>query len=217
MFNYLFGFDARRAIYGVTVLFVPDQMQRRIPSIPACDIYYNNNTTFDRQIAGFGEVSYAFTDWMKLTLGERVARTTFTLNHYADGYENYGPERRRAADQKQTPNHAARRASSFQVDPNRSVLLHLRQGLPRRRRQPAAAVLLRRRTSPPPAFRTARRSTTAPTPPRATRSAPRTASATGCKIATSVYYIKWNNIQQNIYVAGACGLQFTDNLGTAVA
>ena len=37
------------------------------------------------------------------------------------------------------------------------------------------------------------------------------------KIATSVYYIKWNNIQQNVYVAYNCGLQFTDNLGTAVA
>jgi hypothetical protein len=37
------------------------------------------------------------------------------------------------------------------------------------------------------------------------------------RIATSVYYIKWNNIQQSVYVAGACGLQFTDNLGTAVA
>jgi hypothetical protein len=37
------------------------------------------------------------------------------------------------------------------------------------------------------------------------------------RIATSVYYIKWNDIQQNVYVAGACGLQFTDNLGTAVA
>jgi iron complex outermembrane receptor protein len=37
------------------------------------------------------------------------------------------------------------------------------------------------------------------------------------KIATSVYYIKWNQIQQSIYVAGACGLQFTDNLGEAVA
>jgi outer membrane receptor protein involved in Fe transport len=37
------------------------------------------------------------------------------------------------------------------------------------------------------------------------------------KIATSVYYIKWDNIQQNVYVAGNCGFQFTDNLGTAVA
>ena len=32
-----------------------------------------------------------------------------------------------------------------------------------------------------------------------------------------MYYIKWNQIQQSIYVAGYCGLQFTDNLGTAAA
>jgi hypothetical protein len=37
------------------------------------------------------------------------------------------------------------------------------------------------------------------------------------RIASSVYYIKWNDIQQSVYVAGDCGLQFTDNLGTAVA
>jgi outer membrane receptor protein involved in Fe transport len=37
------------------------------------------------------------------------------------------------------------------------------------------------------------------------------------RIATSVYYIKWKNIQQNVYVPYNCGLQFTDNLGTAVA
>jgi hypothetical protein len=37
------------------------------------------------------------------------------------------------------------------------------------------------------------------------------------RLASSVYYIKWNGIQQNVYVAGTCGLQFTDNLGTAVA
>jgi hypothetical protein len=37
------------------------------------------------------------------------------------------------------------------------------------------------------------------------------------KIATSIYYIKWSDIQQNVYIGGACGLQFTDNLGTAVA
>ena len=37
------------------------------------------------------------------------------------------------------------------------------------------------------------------------------------RIATSVYYIKWNDIQQSVYVPCNCGLQFTDNLGTAVA
>ena len=51
--------------------------QAAYPYIPACDIYYNRNTTYDHQIAGFGEVSYAFTDQWRLTVGERVARTRF--------------------------------------------------------------------------------------------------------------------------------------------
>jgi len=37
------------------------------------------------------------------------------------------------------------------------------------------------------------------------------------RIAGSVYYIKWQDIQQNVYIAGGCALQFTDNLGTAVS
>ena len=40
------------------------------------------------------------------------------------------------------------------------------------------------------------------------------------RIASSVYYIKWNSIQQNIYDSGptgGCGFQYTSNLGTAVA
>jgi iron complex outermembrane receptor protein len=37
------------------------------------------------------------------------------------------------------------------------------------------------------------------------------------KLASSIYYIRWNNIQQSVYVTGGCGLQFTDNLGTAVS
>jgi len=39
---------------------------------------------------GFGEVSYAFTDRMRLTVGERVAHTTFSLEHYATALKNYG-------------------------------------------------------------------------------------------------------------------------------
>jgi hypothetical protein len=40
------------------------------------------------------------------------------------------------------------------------------------------------------------------------------------RIAASIYYIKWNNIQQNVYdpgPTGGCGFQYTANLGTAVA
>ena len=55
------------------------------PAIPACAIYYNNNTTFDRQIAIYGELSYAFTEWFRLTVGERFSHTDFSLTHNADG------------------------------------------------------------------------------------------------------------------------------------
>ena len=70
----------------------PSDPANSTPQIfPACDIYYNNNKTHDRQIAGFGEASYSLTDQFKLTLGARYAKLGFDLNHYADGYENYGP------------------------------------------------------------------------------------------------------------------------------
>ncbi len=36
------------------------------------------------------------------------------------------------------------------------------------------------------------------------------------KIASSIYYIRWNNIQQTV-VPPICQISFIDNLGTAVA
>jgi outer membrane receptor protein involved in Fe transport len=36
------------------------------------------------------------------------------------------------------------------------------------------------------------------------------------QLANSVYYIKWNSIQQSIYLV-SCGLQYTDNVGYAVS
>jgi iron complex outermembrane recepter protein len=184
------------------------------PAIPACDIYYNANTTFDRQIAGYGELSYGFTDWFRVTLGGRVARTSFSLTHYADGLENFGPGPAQASEHE-TPN-TPKVTFSFQVDPKDLFYATYGKG-----------------------FRVG--GGNAPLPPYcdadlAAAGYPNGAPLTyksdstqnyeiGSKntfgqvlrIATSVYYIKWNGIQQNIYVAGACGLQFTDNLGTAVA
>jgi iron complex outermembrane recepter protein len=211
VFNYLYGFTPA-SYYGGQFYSCPTRAN--YPSIPACDIYYNNNTTFDRQVAGFGEVSYAFTDWVKLTVGERVARTLFTLNHFADGFENYGPGGA-AAVQKQTPN-TPKAVLSFQVDPKDLYYVSYAKG-----------------------FRVG--GGNAPLPPYCDadlaaagfpHGAPLKYSSDSTqnyeigakngfgdwlKVASSVYYIKWNQIQQNIYVAGACGLQFTDNLGSAAA
>lgn len=185
-------------------------------AIPACDIYYNNNTTFDRQIAGYGELSYAFTDWFRLTLGERVARTSFSLTHFADGLENFGPAPGVVyANQRETPN-TPKVTLSFQVDPKDLFYATYAKGF-----------RVGGGNAPLPSYCNADL-TLAGYPngaPLNYKSDSTQSYEIGSKntfgqvlrIATSVYYVKWNGIQQNIYVAGACGLQFTDNLGTAVA
>jgi outer membrane receptor protein involved in Fe transport len=211
VFSYLFGFSPTD-FYGGTFYSCPTNAA--YPSIPACDIYYNNNTTFDRQIAAFGELSYAFTDWMRLTVGERIARTSFSLNHYADGYENYGPGPAQAS-QKETPN-TPKATLSFQVNPQDLFYASYAKGfrvgggnapLPDYCIQDLAAA-----GYPNGAPLTYKSDST-----QNYEIGSKNSFGSWLKIATSVYYIKWNNIQQSLYVAGNCGLQFTDNLGTAVA
>jgi iron complex outermembrane recepter protein len=211
-YQYLYGIDPTDPAYYGPYYSCPTNVN--YTAIPACDIYYNANTTFDRQIAAYGELSYAFTDWFRLTLGERIAHTKFSLTHYSDGLENFGPSAATAT-QSETPN-TPKVTLSFQVDPNDLYYATYAKG-----------------------FRVG--GGNAPLPPYcdpdlATAGYPNGAPLTyksdstqsyeigsknlfgeSLRVATSVYYIKWNSIQQSVYVAGACGLQFTDNLGTAVA
>jgi iron complex outermembrane recepter protein len=185
-------------------------------AIPACDIYYNNNTTFDRQIAAYGEVSYAFTDWFRLTVGERVAHTEFSLTHYADGLENFGPYPGTVrASEKSNPS-TPKVVASFQVDPKDLFYASYAKGFrvgggnaPLPSYCDADLVAAGYPNGAPLTYR-----------PDSTQNyelGSKNTIGDHLRIATSVYYIKWNDIQQNIYVAGACGLQFTDNLGEAAA
>ncbi|HVN45148.1 MAG TPA: TonB-dependent receptor [Steroidobacteraceae bacterium] len=217
VFNYLYGLSP--ADYyspdGVTPAnFYSCPTNAAYPVIPACDIYYNNNTTIDKQFAGYGEVSYAFTDWMRLTVGERIAHTTFELTHYADGYENYGPQPTQAS-QSETPN-TPKAVLSFQVDPRNLYYLSYAKGF-----------RVGGGNAPLPQYCDADLAAAGyPNGAPLTYQSDYTQNyeigakngvADWLRVATSVYYIKWHNIQQNLYVAGYCGLQFTDNLGTAVA
>lgn len=211
-FNYLYGIDPTSTSYYGPYYSCPTNVN--YPAIPACDIYYNANTAFDRQIAGYGELSYGFTDWFRVTLGERVARTSFSLTHYADGLENFGPGPAHA-NQHETPN-TPKVTFSFQVDPQDLFYATYAKGF-----------RVGGGNAPLPQFCNADLAAAGyPNGAPLTYKSDSTQSyELGSKntfgqvvrIATSVYYIKWNGIQQSIYVAGACGLQFTDNLGTAVA
>jgi outer membrane receptor protein involved in Fe transport len=200
----LFGYNALQ-IFGV-------------PLLPNGDDYYNPNTVHDRQIAGFGEATYSVTDQLKFTLGGRVAKTSFDIFHFTDGPENFGtpPPDPASASQRETP-FTPKAGVSFQMDPNNLFYFTYAKGF----RVGGA-------NAPLPTYCSTGlmdlgyASGQAP----ATYKSDSTQSyeigskdnfANVLRVATSIYYIKWNDIQQNVYVSGNCGLQFTDNLGTAVA
>jgi iron complex outermembrane recepter protein len=221
-FTYLYGVPATSLFTSTTpsgAVLVPYGCPTNAnfpsyPVIPACDIYYNNNKTVDRQIAGYGELSYAFTDWFRLTLGERVARTSFSLNHYADGLENFGPGPAQASEHE-TPN-TPKATLSFQVDPKdlfyATYAKGFRVGGGNAPLPPYCDADLRAAGYPNGAPLTYKSDST-----QNYEIGSKNTIGEVLRIATSVYYIRWSGIQQSVYVAGACGLQFTDNLGEAVA
>ena len=208
-----------QALYGVNATDVfgdfyscPDNSA--YPSIPACDVYYNSNTTFDRQIAAYGQADIGITDRLKLTLGERYARTSFSLNNYADGLENYGPSGAQATE-RESPN-TPKVGLSFQMNNANLFYANYAKGfrvgggnppLPPYCDQPLAD-----EGYPNGAPLTYKSDST-----RDFEVGSKDVISHVLRVATSVYYIQWNDIQQSVYVGGNCGLQFTDNLGTAVS
>ena len=214
VFNTLFGFSPADYYVGN---FYSCPTNAGYPSIPACDIYYNNNKTTDKQLAAFGEVSFAVTDWFKVTVGERIARTEFSLDHYADGYENSSFDGTAAqtasASQKETPN-TPKLTLSFQVDPQDLFYASYAKGF-----------RVGGGNAPLPSYCDADLAAAgypngAPLNYKSDNTqnfeiGSKNAFGNWLKIATSIYYIKWNDIQQSLYVSGDCGLQFTDNLGQA--
>jgi outer membrane receptor protein involved in Fe transport len=182
--------------------------------IPDCDVYYNGNKTTDEQIALYGEVSYALTDRLRLTVGDRVARTSFSLENRADGIQNFGPSEAKA-EQDETPN-TPKVGLSFQLD-DRNLFYGTY----------AKGYRVGGGNAPLPDFCDVDLDAAGfPNGAPITYDADSTQNfEIGSKnnfgehfrIATSLYYIEWSDIQQNVYVGGGCGLQFTDNLGKATA
>jgi iron complex outermembrane receptor protein len=207
----LFGIDPRNYFGN---LYTCNGIQSPEP-IPNCDIYYNNNVSYDRQLAGFGDVSYNVTDRLKLTAGGRFAKMSFDLSHFGDGLENYGPGTHSGSYHENafTP----KLGVSFQYDERNLYYATYAKGF---RPGGVNAPLIPACTA----------GVTADGYPNGVAPADYKSDTTQSyeigsknsfedrlKVAASVYYIKWKDIQQNVYVPGNCGLQFTDNLGTAVA
>jgi outer membrane receptor protein involved in Fe transport len=232
-FNYLYGVSATTNFSfldpnGNTVVPYACNGNGAYTAIPNCDIYYNSNTTYDRQIAAYGELSYALTDRLRLTVGERVSHTTFDIRNYQDGLENFGPTpiivngvpeqipgMGRGASTSSNPN-TPKVSLAFQADPNDLYYVSYSKGFRVGGGNPELPSYCDTDLTTQ-GFPNGAPLTYSPDSTQNYEIGSKNAFGNVLRIATSVYYIKWNNIQQSVYVAGACGLQFTDNLGTAVA
>lgn len=197
------------AIYGATL-----EDAFGIGLLPNGDSYYNRNVAHDRQLAGFGEATYAFTDQWKLTLGGRFARMTFDLNHFADGAQNFGPDQQFASQSESafTPKVSV----AFQMNPDNLFYATYAKGFrpgggnpPLIEQCASGLVDLGYSDGKAPLQYSSDKT-------NSYEIGAKNNFNNRLKLASSIYYIKWNGIQQNVYV-NTCGLQFTDNLGTAVA
>jgi len=217
LFNYLFG-EPIADYFEMNPILNPDGSSY----LPMGDSYFNRLVSYDRQIAGFGEVNYKLTDTLKLTAGVRVSKDSYTIESLSGGPQNGTTL---AGTQSNSEKPVTPRAGiEWQVDPNDMFYFTYSKG-----------------------FRPGGGNASIPYDPTftnlafgctqdflnegLTHGAPATYKSDSVKsfevgaknnienrvrLATSIYYIKWNNIQQNV-VPPICQIQFTDNLGNAVS
>ncbi|RKF22950.1 TonB-dependent receptor [Altericroceibacterium spongiae] len=168
------------------------------------DSYINQTKATDTQIAGFANLTYALTDKLKVTLGGRYAKTKYSFDNFADGSQN---GLRTTASGKSTDKPFTPKAGlSYQADDNNLFYATWSKGF----RAGAA---------------------NAPVPPICGNlDTPDSYGSdkvesweVGSKnklfdrrlqIAASAYVIDWKDIQQSVYIQ-SCGIQYTDNLGSA--
>jgi iron complex outermembrane recepter protein len=189
--------------------------------LPMGDSYFNRLTSHDRQLAGFGEVNFGLTDTLTLTAGVRISKTTFSIQSLSDGPQNSGP-RPGAAQNTETPV-TPKAGIQWQMDPNDMFYFTYAKGFRSGGGNPSIPY--------DPTFQNPGIGCTGDFETFGIKNAPATYKSdtvqsfeVGAKnninnvvrLASSVYYIKWNNIQGNV-VPPVCQIQWTDNLGNAVS
>jgi iron complex outermembrane receptor protein len=189
--------------------------------LPMGDSYFNRLVAHDRQIAGFGEANLSLTDTLKLTAGVRVSKTTFNIESLSGGPQNSGP---RPGTQQNSETPVTPKAGiQWQVDPNNMYYFTYAKGFRSGGGNPSIPY--------DPTFQNPGIGCTADFENFKIKNAPATFKSdsvqsfeVGAKnnienrvrLASSIYYIKWKNIQGNV-VPPICQIQWTDNLGDAVS
>jgi iron complex outermembrane receptor protein len=189
--------------------------------LPMGDAYFDQLVSYDRQLAGFGEVNFNLTDTLKLTAGVRVSRTSYTIESLSGGPTNGGfrPGTQSSSETPVTP----KAGIQWQATPNDMYYFTYAKGF---RSGGGNASIPYDPTFKNPAVGCTQDFLNfgIPHAPATYKSDSVQSFEVGAKnninnrvrLASSVYYIKWNNIQGNV-IPPICQIQWTDNLGGAVS
>ena len=178
------------------------------------DSYFLKTSSKDQQVAVFGELTFGLTDRLKLTAGARESHMKYSFDTYTGGPQLYAPPR--AGTGNISENAFTPKVSlQFQADPNDMYYATYAKGF-----RPGGA----NNPIPNAACPTDFANFGIQTDPATFSSDSVNSYEVGAKnnfdnrvrLATSIYYIKWNNIQQLI-VPPVCQISFIANTGAAVA
>jgi len=178
------------------------------------DSYFLQTFSEDKQLAWFGEGTFSFTDQWKTTVGLRFSRTEFSFNTLTGGPQLFLPDQANQGDKKET-SFTPKVSLSYQYDPHNLYYFTYAKGF-----RPGGA------NNPVPyaACSIDFQNFGIKNSPATFNSDTVDSFEVGAKnnldnrvkIASSIYYIRWNNIQQTV-VPPICEISFIDNLGQAVA
>src|SRR5229473_2436737 len=189
---------------------VPVLYDARFPN----DSYFLQTKAVDQQIAWFGEGSYSFTDQYKVTVGARYSHLKFTNETLTGGPQLFlSPQ---TVNSSKSENSVTPKMSfSYQMDSRNLYYASYAKGFrPGGANNPVpqaacagdfAAFGI---TQSPPTFSS--------DSVNSFEIGAKNNIDNRIKIASSIYYIRWNNIQQTV-VPPVCQISFISNLGQAVA
>ena len=181
---------------------------------PEGDSWRVDTHSRDRQQAIFGEATFNVTDQWKVIAGARYSHTEFAFSLYNAGAQLFADPTLVNPSQKEN-SFTPKLGVSFQADRDNLYYATYAKGFrPGGGNQPIPIVACQKDTE---AFGITE-------VPNSYKSDTTQSYEVGAKnnvagrvrVASSIYYIRWNEIQQSVYLP-TCGLSFVSNLGQALA
>jgi iron complex outermembrane recepter protein len=178
------------------------------------DSYFLHTHARDKQYAVFGEATYAITDSLRVTAGLRFSRTEFSFDSETGGPQLFAPNQTSSPSNKEN-SFTPKVNISYQLDPNNMFYATYSKGFrPGGGNNPLPQAACAEDfanfgiTKSPDAYGS--------DSVHAVEIGAKNNFNNRIRLATSLYLIHWNNIQQTV-VPPICQISFITNLGKAIA